>query len=93
MTWAEKKQKNEITNDLINKFKEVYQYHEEGGICYFHIDDVCTMKIVRLDFNSHTTWVMSYKSPDDDDDGGQYYPDDYLSIDDMFEAMLEETRR
>lgn len=93
MIWTEKNSKEIITNDLIDKFKEVYEHHDKNGVCYFNITDDCTMEIVRLDFKTETAWVMSYKSPDDDDDGDQYYPDDYSSFDDMFNAMLEETRR
>ncbi len=82
-----------VVDYITKRFKEIYRYEEKDKQCLFYLPDGCTMKSVPLRWGTEFSLVMNYISPDDNDDGDQYWLDDYSSVDDMFDAMLEETKR
>lgn len=72
--------------------KNHYKYHEKDGRTIFELPNDTTMEIDVLYRKSESSLVMEYISPDDNDDGDQFYPVDFSSPDEMFEAMLKETK-
>ena len=87
MTYSESRSLNNIRSFIENKFKEKYPYSEIDGRIVFSLPDGVFMKVSQLggDFNA---LVMDYI----EEDGDLYYPDDYETLDALFEAMLEETK-
>jgi len=75
-----------------SKMKEHYKSFEKNGTTCFILSHDTTMHICAFNEGTESCLVMSYKSSDDDDDGDQYYISDYDTPDEMFKAMLEETK-
>ena len=98
MIWKESpKPKNKSLREYIEeKFQKIYPYEidKEDNRVYFDLPDGSTVRVDNFDKN--VSLVLSYWSDIDEDmrgDGDRYYLEDYDTLDDMFEAMLEETRR
>lgn len=95
-TWTELLSKNdsiEIIKKLIEeKFKEYYGCFNKDRILYFDLPHETTMELVILKWDTECGIVMSYNSPGDSEDGDVFYPNDYNTFDEMFEAMLKETK-
>lgn len=87
MTCSENKSLNEIRRYIEDKFKEKYPFSEKDGTIVFSLPDGASMKVVQLggDFNA---LVMDYVG----EDGDTFSPDDYKTLDELFEAMFEETK-
>lgn len=97
MIWQETSSKAErrlqIKSYIIEQFKNVYPFTSENNTVLFHINDEEVMKIVSLGGTHFDALVMDYTSPYDSDDGDLYHIDDYDTPEEMFNAMLEETKR
>ena len=97
VTWAELLPMNDsITTAkeyIIERMKSIYEFNIVDNIVFFYLDQDTVMHIVTLHWKDEDSLVMDYHSPDDDDDGDQYFISDYETPDEMFQAMLEETRR
>ena len=97
MTWKEIQSSNDFLQDVKSyiekKFCKVYGVSENTKEPVFQLPDGNKMKIITMHGSGFECLIMNYKSDFDDDDGDQFYPDDYSSPDEMFSAMLEETRR
>lgn len=81
-----------IKNLIEEKFKEYYSYFNKDGNLYFNLQNDTTMELVILNWENESAIVMSYDSPGDSEDGDLFYPEDYHTFNEMFEAMLEETK-
>ena len=87
MIWSERQSLTETKQFVENKFKEVYPYTERNGDVFFSLPDGCTMKVVLLGGDFHAL-VLDYTV----DDGDLYFIEDYKTPDELFKAMLEETK-
>ena len=93
MAWTEKNFNSDfdkIKQCLETEFKKIYSTNAEQR---FVLPNGSAMKIVLLNFKAYHSFVMDYKSDTDWDDGDQYFPSDYNSFEELFQAMLEETQR
>lgn len=96
MTWKETPNNKSLQEYIEERLKKIYPYEidKEDNRIYFSLPDE---SVVRVDnFKKNEVLVMSYWSDIDEDmrgDGDLYYLEDYDTLDEMFEAMLEETRR
>lgn len=82
----------DMKKDVDNKFKEVYRFTESKSDGYVFTTDSDISFTVHV-MGEDEPWnflVIDYH--DTGEDGDAFYPDDYSSIDDMFKAMLEETK-
>lgn len=97
MTWKEIQSSNDFLQDVKSYmeklFCEIYIFSKNGKETVFHLPDGYKMKVITMHGSGFNCLIMNYKSNSDDDDGDQFYPDDYSTPDEMFSAMLEETRR
>ena len=97
MIWKETSSKAErraqIKSYIIEQFKKVYPFTSENDTVLFRINDEEVMKVVSLGGTHFDALVMDYTSPYDSDDGDLYHIDDYETPEEMFKAMLEETKQ
>lgn len=77
---------------MIEKMKKHYNFHEADGKTLFELPNDTIMRIDTFYRKTESSLIMDYTSPGDNDDGDQFYPIDFSSPDEMFEAMLEETK-
>lgn len=88
----------EIKNMAIEQMKAIYPNNEDkdGNVC-FKLPDGLFMRIWvwKSDTEYDNALGMEYGETSNlfPDDGDLYYPADYNSFDELFNAMLEETRR
>lgn len=99
MTWTEMKTAidpvSAINVAIIDKMKSVFPFTVIDGITVFSLPDGLFMNVFSMKGNDFDALGMEYGEKQDfqTDDGDLYFISDYESIDDMFQAMLEETRR
>lgn len=94
MTWVEKNFNcdSEMIKDELEKCFERH-YNRSDSDQRFLLPDGSEMEIDILHWEDGHSFVMDYKSEKDWDDGDQYFPSDYNSFEELFQAMLEETQR
>ena len=97
MTWKEIQSSDDclekVKSLLIERFKEIYKYTVDNKEIIFSVPGGYLMKIFTMHGKSFSSLGMNYKSDIEDDDGDLFYPEDFEKFDDMFSAMLEETKR
>ena len=82
----------DMKSEIDNRFKAVYKYSESKTDGYvFKQDSGISFTVHKMGASSPWDFlVIDYH--DTGEDGDAFYPEDYSSIDDMFKAMLEETK-
>ena len=99
MTWTEMKKTTEpvksIKSAMIDKMKSVFPFLIVDGTTVFSLPNGLFMNIFSMRGDDFDALGMEYgeKQEYQTDDGDLYYISDYESLDDMFQAMLEETHR
>lgn len=95
MTWtastSRKMSIDEARSFVEEQFKKIYPFEIKNEKVLFTLPDGSIMKVVSLG-TKFNALVMDYTSSTDSDDGDMYYLDDYTSPEEMFIAMLEETK-
>lgn len=95
MTWTassfRKMSINEARSFVEEEFKKIYPFETKNETVLFTLPDGSIMKVVSLG-TKFNALVMDYTSSTDSDDGDMYYLGDYTSPEEMFAAMLEETK-
>lgn len=94
MAWMEKNFNGDselIKAELEKCFEKHYDRSDHDS--RFLLLDGSAMEIDILHWEDEHSFVMDYKSETDWDDGDQYFPSDYGSFEELFEAMLEETQK
>lgn len=84
-----------IKSAIIDKMKSVFPFTVIDGITVFSLSNGLFMNVFSMKGDDFDALGMEYGENQDfqTDDGDLYFISDYKSIDDMFQAMLEETRR
>jgi hypothetical protein len=85
-------------DQIEENFKNHYPYEEdtEDHRIYFTLPDSTTFRVDRFGRKDNMALVLSYWNDTNTDlcgDGDVYYFSDYTTLDDMFEALLSETKR
>ena len=97
MTWAEILSSSDKLSDtksfLIKEFSKIYSFSSINDDTVFSLPDGLSMRIFTMHGKGFGCLGMNYKSDDSNDDGDLYYPDEYDTPNELFLAMLEETRR
>lgn len=100
MIWKETKNKSQRCDELRqyieDRFKKVYPFSvTEKGSSVFSLPDGLKMSVFSMSGTHFDSLGMNYKNSPEfgDDDGDLYYIDDFDTPEDLFSAMLEETKR
>lgn len=99
MTWMEMKKTTDpittIKAAIIDKMKSIFPFLIVDGNIVFSLPDGLFMNVFSMKGDDFDALGMEYgeKQEYQTDDGDLYYISDYESLDDMFQAMLEETKR
>lgn len=80
---------------IIDKMKSVFPFLVVDGTTVFSLPDGLFMNVFSMRGDDFDALGMEYGENQEfqTDDGDLYYISDYQSLDDIFQAMLEETRR
>ena len=100
MIWKETKNKkqrrNELRKYIEDCFKKVYPFSiTENGLPVFSLPDGLKMNVFSMGGTHFDSLGMSYKNSPEfgDDDGDLYDIDSFNTPEELFKAMLEETKR
>lgn len=97
MTWTEIQSSNDMLSDiksfLVREFSKIYSFSRINDDTVFSLPDGLSMSIFTMHGKGFGCLGMNYKAVNSNDDGDLYYPDDYDTPNELFLAMLEETRR
>lgn len=97
MIWTETKsldeRRTEIRKYIENRFKEIYPFREIKNKVVFLLPDGFEMSLFSMGGLKFDCLGMNYTNSQEDDDGDLYSIDDYETANELFNDMLEETRR
>lgn len=99
MIWKEIRKTDDLVNDaksfIIAQMKKQYKYITSESEPIFILNDKVFMRVFTMHGENFNCLGMEYgENPDVlSDDGDLYYIDDFGTPEDLFNAMLEETKR
>ena len=99
MTWTEIRRSNDLVNDAkayaVERLKKIFMCLPSEETPTFILPDGTFMRVFSMHGKGFNCLGMEYGETSEvfPDDGDLYHIDDYDTPDEMFKAMLEETKR